>query len=1372
MVNGAAQKVNISGVVAGDRVVFTRYKNCSEDTVIGPANPDKTQVYNITAPGTVLMFDQLFTSQVVTFHPEASAGQWRFCVFMHFSGLWLTVNDMEMTIIPKPTFYPLIGVAGSVTPLTIVNGANSDYVVIQYGGCINAHLANNTGSSHTRQTIVNQKIFTNVLMTSTLSNHSFQLVLCYATAEGKGDSSDDYSALDIQLNQVPPVAFACQTCNTSLPHLTVVGTPQDFVVTGSHPSRGDQIMWMKSANCLNAPGVATHNRSRVYDLTSMTQIVTLHTTAEPGNWQLCMRPSVNGLWSLVNEPVTHLPLNLTIRRDVTPVFAGTKLYYVAESAAVTLQDLTLIDPDHVYRTKNLFLVTVNCSNGTFTLGSQTGLTLLAASRGIAVQTVAFRATLENTNAALAAIGYTVAGRLTDKIRLHVYDYGSITTPMLSSNTSITTMYNCDEASAPRVASARFDNAVAQFMVTFDRITTMAGQDLAALYPCWFLFGYETYQRLGVGAVCTFTSTVTLQVNLGIGTTLHPGDVITWKDRQIRACATSYHYLTGTSVLAPPENPMLPHGAVIAPSFVGACDALKLDGSGSYGYGGLPLTYRWDLLTNDTANYTGAPVFPIQDSVLTIGSSDMHLFEGLSLILFRFSITDYLGQTASKEIRISKSHVPLPLVFIAGNSATQQLSRALKQRLYGHVELSSCAKAEGSSWTYQWTSPSHPSMTTVLSQSIHGNTRATLVIPANSMTSGDTYIFRLTVASAGNSSLFSYSEALVYAKYSAISALILGGDRRASTGRSIDIVAGGIDPDSSSDSWVTAWTCALSPKMSSCVDNDGSLLTMTDTASTTAMSYYSTITIAANTMPPGSYVFSAVLSKGNRTASSVSARVELVMGYPPVTSITLPPSLQGLSKVNRDISIRLFGSAIAEGGVGLNYLWSCRHGDEDFALTTGNGGNTLTPLNGNVLVLKPSSLTEGLKYTFTFTASGTGSATGYSEVSLLMNVPPSGGSLTVSPTEGTAANTTFTLTTTGWMDDPEDLPLMYLFSFASSATQTASLGGMQATSSTSTQLPTGHNNGQMNLFVDAYDLLLSSRRVHVSVNVQLPKVSHHAREEFVTTALTSAFSDALARGDAHSVAQSAVAFADILNVPADPSQNETRSSNQVAARKDLRGTMVTNIHEALSFMDLSLHTNVASIASSMDKVLAVPGELDMSTQSNAVDLFATLVPSADSDSVAVDLPMSTYTSIVSSLGNIAEASESVPMTTTGTANTTNTSNHSNSTSSISGSRRLLSTLSPTSTSSSRQLFAMHPTVGPLTDSTEKWIAKKRNSRRLLSASASSQGCGNYGFDSDQYTKLGHANQRNKYNASLRRLTMLDCQRTSSSSPKVKLDPSSP
>ena len=46
----------------------------------------------------------------------------------------------------------------------------------------------------------------------------------------------------------------------------------------------------------------------------------------------------------------------------------------------------------------------------------------------------------------------------------------------------------------------------------------------------------------------------------------------------------------------------------------------------------------------------------------------------------------------------------------------------------------------------------------------------------------------------------------------------------------------------------------------------------------------------------------------------------------------------------------------------------------------------------------------------------------------MNTPPFGGSFAVNPTTGFELNSTFVLRASYWVDDADDLPLRYSFSF--------------------------------------------------------------------------------------------------------------------------------------------------------------------------------------------------------------------------------------------------------------------------------------------------------------------------------------------------------
>ena len=54
-------------------------------------------------------------------------------------------------------------------------------------------------------------------------------------------------------------------------------------------------------------------------------------------------------------------------------------------------------------------------------------------------------------------------------------------------------------------------------------------------------------------------------------------------------------------------------------------------------------------------------------------------------------------------------------------------------------------------------------------------------------------------------------------------------------------------------------------------------------------------------------------------------------------------------------------------------------------------------------------------------------------SILVNAPPFGGTLTSNPMSGVSLQDTFLLATSGWTDDPGDLPFQYIFNYYNNRT---------------------------------------------------------------------------------------------------------------------------------------------------------------------------------------------------------------------------------------------------------------------------------------------------------------------------------------------------
>ena len=110
-----------------------------------------------------------------------------------------------------------------------------------------------------------------------------------------------------------------------------------------------------------------------------------------------------------------------------------------------------------------------------------------------------------------------------------------------------------------------------------------------------------------------------------------------------------------------------------------------------------------------------------------------------------------------------------------------------------------------------------------------------------------------------------------------------------------------------------------------------------------------------------------------------------------------------------------------------------------------------------------------RYSFTLTTQYSGAdddgpqLTGYAVVTLLVNKAPSSGLLSLTPSVGTVLATKFAFACTGWVDDAEDLPLLYSFYYAIYGdldTEFQLFSGTPATKYAGALLPQGGGNASL------------------------------------------------------------------------------------------------------------------------------------------------------------------------------------------------------------------------------------------------------------------------------------------------------------------------
>jgi hypothetical protein len=205
---GAGQGLLVLGTTSGDQVAWTQSSDCSATG--GAATSTKTSEYLIHG-----------LSGTTYLHQAAGAGLYTFCHKPAGDGRWTLVAGLKLTIIPKPTFIPGVGIAGSSTPVTFSGIVEGDKVAMQSSACSAAN-STVTGAGTLAPQVINNvsRVYTSTAMTSTGT-----LRLCYATKESGGDTADDYVMLDATITQRPRPDFT--------PKRTGMGAAQKLNVSGA-----------------------------------------------------------------------------------------------------------------------------------------------------------------------------------------------------------------------------------------------------------------------------------------------------------------------------------------------------------------------------------------------------------------------------------------------------------------------------------------------------------------------------------------------------------------------------------------------------------------------------------------------------------------------------------------------------------------------------------------------------------------------------------------------------------------------------------------------------------------------------------------------------------------------------------------------------------------------------------------------------------------------------------------------------------------------------------------------------------------------------------------------------------------------------------
>jgi hypothetical protein len=358
----------------------------------------------------------------------------------------------------------------------------------------------------------------------------------------------------------------------------------------------------------------------------------------------------------------------------------------------------------------------------------------------------------------------------------------------------------------------------------------------------------------------------------------------------------------------------------------------------------------------------------------------------------------------------------------------------------------------------------------------------LVVPSFQLRAGWTYRFTLTgwmgsLPFSASSSIFNAASADVEILQSDLQAVILDGDRTVGNSADVLLLDGrqSTDPDNSATPMVYSWSCAVKGTSTTtpCVDIQGTPLFSSRSNSE------STLMLAPTMMVVGvSHTITLTVSKIGvnqlpaRTATdSIVTRVlegqkpGIIMNFD--SSMASDVNAMGEMRVNADSRFVVFGSvdnmtktrlrdvahfdiasitgdgptaSAAVCGMAWRWSWSSCSLSSSEACTPVTAEDAhlaavaSTQLSSAALVLRPNSLVPKTRYVFTLRAAESGVLTSSgrqthradASVTVVLNNPPLGGQVSVSPSVGQVLLTTFVATTSLWTDDATDLPLRYQF----------------------------------------------------------------------------------------------------------------------------------------------------------------------------------------------------------------------------------------------------------------------------------------------------------------------------------------------------------
>ena len=676
--------------------------------------------------------------------------------------------------------------------------------------------------------------------------------------------------------------------------------------------------------------------------------------------------------------------------------------------------------------------------------------------------------------------------------------GSSSTEFDAPTISLRVLSNTDAAPAPSFTHARFSDSGALLFMSFDSPTNQA-QIASLSFGCASLFVFDGAER----ATCNWVNSSTVRGILGVyeesSVLLSVGGNVTLLPELVRAecgaatggtdCTAFTAAPARTVFAAAPINPVAPVAVLGVPSLASFCGDINIDPTLSSGTGGRPFSALQWSVTAANGEDTSAIVSALEAYGVTtnaILSLPPTIFS-LTRYSISLTLTNFLGQSGSATAQLELNSNPnLPTVKLSGPSVVS-INPSQTLAVYSETSRSGCSETPVITYSYAV-------LQDVLDLGLTsaGSDPTSLVLAPYTLELGAVYTVRLTATAAATAN---HPEATATATQTVV---VVDGDV-------VPVVAGGlsrlvsvdgpllidasrsydenISPSSSSSGLSDLhfdWSCSIESIIA--FGQDCSSLIVTPSANESMLIVDGTLL-----QPVNIYGFTLTVTADDGRSGATTITVErnpIDVPYVEISSVK--------KKVNSDAQLNLLGWLVS--GQATNACWEANINGRAVDLRTA----AITPICVDFTAAQASSgisfplalpgnvLTQGSTVTFRCDANYIGQSTiGFSEVEIFVNAAPTGGSLTVTPSEGSALSTTFSLITFGWSDDIEDLPLTYEFFFQLQPAQPEQQVKLRGAPNTvATNLPVGPEatNSSYTLIGVVFDQLSASARAVTPVTV--------------------------------------------------------------------------------------------------------------------------------------------------------------------------------------------------------------------------------------------------------------------------------------------------